>query len=117
MNSARRIYDLYFFDDGHGYASAQIMPLRTNGIVMDVPEPQAEGIGLFPNPALDEVVVRWDGGGSAQVEVMDATGRAVRAMRVSGSMTTIDLQGLLPGSYLVRVTANGSFHSARLLRM
>ncbi|MEZ4739703.1 MAG: YCF48-related protein [Flavobacteriales bacterium] len=44
LNSARRLYDVYFHDVAHGYAPGQMRPLRTNGIVTDVPEQDVNGM-------------------------------------------------------------------------
>lgn len=117
LNSGRRIYDLYFFDEAHGYACAHIRTFRTDGIAMEQPEFQAPGIGLFPNPAEGQVNVRLSGGAGALVEVLDGTGRVVRSERLSIGAALINIRDLPPGDYVVRAVVNGSVFRARLLRM
>jgi len=117
LNYARRIYDLYFFDEAHGHACSHYKPLRTTGIVMDV----AAGVvrtafGLFPNPGTDVVTVTLPNGACGLVEVLDATGRLVRTVRTGGGKATIDLCDLRPGSYVVRAHTIEGVLSAHFVR-
>ncbi|MBL7984744.1 MAG: T9SS type A sorting domain-containing protein, partial [Flavobacteriales bacterium] len=103
MNGARRIYDLYFFDDAHGYASAHWKPLVTQGLVTSVPRTDAVGFELFPNPASDVVTLRTMVDRRSPVELIDAVGRVVMRAFTTGRETVIDLEDLSPGIYKVRM--------------
>lgn len=50
LNSARRLYDIYFHDSTHGYAMGQIRPLRSNGLVTTIQETSAAAAAPYPNP-------------------------------------------------------------------
>lgn len=115
FNHSRRIYDLYFHDDEHGYASTQIRPLRTNGLVMEVAEQEAARIGIYPNPATEEVTIVLPING-AQVELIDATGRIVRSARAASSICQVDVRELPAGAYVVRLHDRGAVSSAWLLK-
>ena len=116
MNGARRIYDLYFFDDAHGYASAHWKPLVTQGLVTSVPQPDAFGFELFPNPSADVVTLRTMDDGSLPVELIDAMGRVVLRTRTAGRGTVIGLDGVAPGLYTVRVGEGKGMQMLPLLR-
>jgi hypothetical protein len=103
MNGARRIYDLYFFDNAHGYASAHWKPLVTQGLVTSVPQQDAMRVELFPNPSADVVTLRTMDDGSLPVELIDAMGRVVLRTRTAGRETPIALDGMAPGLYMMRV--------------
>lgn len=119
FNNGRRIYDLYFFDEAHGYACTHMRPLRTNGIVTGQAEPSATTFSLRPNPTSDEVVISLvECRGDAVVEVVDPAGRIVRSVKIT-AMTSVRLPvlDLLPGSYVVRVRSEAGISSQVLLRM
>ena len=117
LNHSRRIYDLYFFDDAHGYACTHIRPLRSNGLITEVPEGDVPGFELYPNPAADEVTLSLEASGTSDIAVLDAMGRVVWSVRSSDSSLSIPLNGLAPGSYVVRVLRDGEFRTRTLVRM
>ena len=116
FNHSRRIYDLYFFDDSHGYACTHIRPLRTSGIVTGEPELDGATSMLFPNPATDALTVRSRVGSGALVEMIDATGRVIRSERASGEETLINMGDIAPGTYVVRISDGTRVEIMRLLR-
>jgi len=117
LNHSRRIYDLYFFDDAHGYACTHIRPLRSNGLITEVPEGDVPGFELYPNPAADEVTLSLSAPGTSDIAVLDAMGRVVWSVRSSDSSLSIPLNGLAPGSYVVRVLRDGEFRTRTFVRM
>jgi hypothetical protein len=116
MNGARRIYDLYFFNDAHGYASAHWKPLVTQGLVTSAPQPDVFGFELYPNPSADVVTLRTMDAGSLPVELIDAMGRVVLRTRTAGRETMIDLDGTAPGLYTMRVGEGLGMRILPLLR-
>ncbi|MBP7449435.1 MAG: T9SS type A sorting domain-containing protein [Flavobacteriales bacterium] len=117
MNGARRIYDLYFFDDAHGYASAHWKPLVTDGLVTAVPQQDAVGFELFPNPSTDRVTLRTMVDARLTVELIDGMGRVVLRTSTAGRETTIDLSEVKPGVYLLRSGTGKEVASHPLLRL
>lgn len=82
----------------------------------------AEGLALFPNPAHHATTVQLPAGlaaGAATLTVLDATGRAVRSrtatLPAGTSQTTLDVAGLAPGVYTLRVAVAESLHTTRLV--
>lgn len=117
MNGARRIYDLYFFDDAHGYASAHWKPLVTQGLVTTVDRVEAVRVELFPNPSADMVTLRTMDEASLPVEVIDAMGRVVLRTSTTGRETKIDLSSLKAGLYRVRTGIGLEVLSIPLMRL
>ncbi|MBL7983309.1 MAG: ThuA domain-containing protein [Flavobacteriales bacterium] len=60
-------------------------------------------IHVFPNPATDMLIIdtddTWTG---SSVHLMDATGRTVLQATISGQRTTVPLNGLAHGTYMLR---------------
>ncbi|MBF9141730.1 T9SS type A sorting domain-containing protein [Hymenobacter properus] len=77
----------------------------------------AESITLFPNPAHNRATVQLPAGtGPATLTVLDALGRAVRTQATTANAATeLDLTGLAPGLYAVRVQAGGATATQRLV--
>lgn len=117
MNGARRIYDLYFFDNAHGYASAHWKPLVTDGLVTAVPQQETIRFELFPNPSTDVVVLRTMDEASVPVELIDALGRVVLRTSTMGRETKIDLSSVKAGLYSVRTGIGQEVQSLPLMRL
>jgi photosystem II stability/assembly factor-like uncharacterized protein len=117
LNHSRRIYDVYFYDDAHGYASTQIRPLRTNGLITEVPENDATDFGLYPNPAIDAVTLTFADATPVDVAILDAAGRVVRSLHTTGSRCVVEVNDLRPGSYVVRVNNGATVQCRRMVRM
>jgi hypothetical protein len=75
------------------------------------------GFELYPNPAADEVTLSLEASGTSDIAVLDAMGRVVWSVRSSDSSLSIPLNGLAPGSYVVRVLRDGEFRTRTLVRM
>lgn len=103
LNSARRIYDVRFFDDAHGYACAQIRPLRTTGIITDQVELNEQVGSLYPVPTLDLLNIETGFDGPAEVTITDALGRVVATSSVVQGAQVLSVGGLPAGSYRVLV--------------
>lgn len=75
------------------------------------------GFTLQPNPANDAVYVNWTGSEPADaIELLDATGRVVKRLGAPiATMQRIDLAGLSPGPYVVRVGNGGRMNSRQLI--
>jgi hypothetical protein len=77
------------------------------------------GFRLYPNPAHSRVNVRLPavpGTATATLTVLDALGRILRTQAVAlNARAEVDLTGLAPGLYAVRVQAKGQVATQRLL--
>lgn len=58
---------------------------------------------LFPNPASERLFIRTQEQGAFHYQLMDPTGREVRAGQAMGPNASIDLNDLLNGPYFLRV--------------
>ncbi|RYY40437.1 MAG: T9SS type A sorting domain-containing protein [Chitinophagaceae bacterium] len=66
----------------------------------------ADLLQLAPNPARDRVTIRLSGAdsGPRTVEVLDQYGRTlIRPASFNGNTCTVNLSGLVPGAYVVRI--------------
>lgn len=116
MNGARRIYDLYFFDDAHGYACAHWKPLVTDGLVTGSEEEKHGLFQLFPNPATDELTIQSPQAIKGHVDVLDAAGRRVLSHRMSGAQMSFPIRALAAGAYTVRIANDDKIQVLRFVR-
>ena len=86
------------------------------------PVATAKGISLFPNPAHGTTTVQLPAGlatGPATLTVLDAVGRVVRTRTASvaagTTATELDVAGLAPGVYALRIAVGESTGTARLV--
>lgn len=71
---------------------------------------------LAPNPAAGQVDIRWHAPLPAglQAELVDAAGRMVRAAAMDRPHLRMDLEGLAPGLYTMRLRTDGASWARRL---
>jgi len=107
----------YFFYDWEvaavGVACESLRDPATVDIAVGIKEQGAGHVTVFPNPAHDAITITAvDGKGIVSVELIDVTGRVALSTGASASgISTIGLQGIAPGEYVVRVQhANGTSH-------
>ncbi|MDO7850551.1 T9SS type A sorting domain-containing protein [Hymenobacter convexus] len=76
----------------------------------------AARLAVYPNPAHGRASVQLPpGAGPATLTVLDALGRPVRTQTTTNPSADLDLTGLAPGLYAVRVAAGGSSAIQRLV--
>ena len=83
---------------------------------------QAEAAGktmrVYPNPAGGQVNIQLPAADDQQVSevvITDMEGRTVRQLTVTGTYTTIDLEGLEAGMYMIRSFTAGESYTEKLL--
>lgn len=83
-------------------------------VATSIAELNTTALGLFPNPATDEVrLTGLSVGPSTSVRLLDATGRVVmNNTLVNGRLS---LNGVLPGAYLLHVDQGGVLYQSRLV--
>ena len=82
--------------------------------------PAGQPIGIWPNPATDavKVVLPFPAAEISRLELIDATGRIVRAVTTAPSANelTLDVSTLTPGLWTLRVTAVDGVSVGRFVR-
>ncbi|HYG16350.1 MAG TPA: PKD domain-containing protein [Bacteroidia bacterium] len=74
------------------------------------------GVGIYPNPASRWVTVSAGQNIIEAVEIVGVSAQVVKVISVGGSGTaTLDLTGLSPGLYFIRVKGDGFVQSGRLV--
>jgi len=66
------------------------------------------GVSVYPNPAVDQVTVDWAAFNVQQVTIslVDVAGRTLQSQQeVAGSISTVSLNGLAPGTYYLMVSS------------
>jgi photosystem II stability/assembly factor-like uncharacterized protein len=76
------------------------------------PEPVTR---IFPNPAKELLRIERSDAVPATLTFINAQGRIVHSTRVTGA-TSVDVSGLRPGVYLVRVASRSAVESFRLVK-
>ncbi|MCB9250934.1 MAG: T9SS type A sorting domain-containing protein [Flavobacteriales bacterium] len=74
--------------------------------------------GLMPNPALDNVRIKFSNGQLVDhIEILDLTGRVVLTQEADGNNTVISLESIIPGVYMVNAYGeNGTFGVQKLVK-
>lgn len=130
------LYDSYaFFAAGQAHPIAELVTATTNmgggpitnqfsrwtgDISTGIEEQRAGVLGLFPNPASDEVTLTWPAalGAPSTVSVVDMAGRTVLHTYLIAAQVTsarIDVSSLFPGMYQVVLTGTDGQRSASML--
>jgi hypothetical protein len=92
-------YRLLMSDAQGAEAYSQVVALK-------VRDASGFAVEAFPNPAKDQVSIKVDGqqGPNAQLTLTDISGRVIKQMSLIGNTTTLDMQGITSGIYLLRYT-------------
>lgn len=92
-------------DNGDIYAQN----LNNDGTIgistIGIPETQAVGFSIYPNPATNVVTIDQNGGD--RITVLDYVGHKVLEQPCTGEHFMLDISSLKPGFYMVRVTGQG----------
>ncbi|NUY81755.1 T9SS type A sorting domain-containing protein [Flavobacterium sp. MAH-1] len=83
--------------------------------LLDVADEQKKTFSVFPNPTQGLVSILASKELS-HVEVLDISGKKIRDFEVSGMMADLDISGLQSGTYLVKVTANGTSETVKVIK-
>lgn len=70
---------------------------------------------VYPNPATDVLNISLNG--LSSVQIVDITGKTlISAANISGNLYSINVNNLAKGAYVVRVSSNGSVHTAKFIK-
>ena len=72
---------------------------------------------LFPNPVSDQLSIQLPTGSEkAEVGIFDYTGRLVKSKTITSNDTSIDVQKLSKGIYLIRVSSDAKIGAQRFVK-
>jgi hypothetical protein len=74
----------------------------------------ANGLELFPNPASDEVMLKWPG--AADYTIMNQQGQVMEKGQFS-SLTRIDISSWIAGIYMIEVHGTQTSETVRLVKL
>ena len=81
-----------------------------------VGEPTTAGLAMYPNPASTSIVI-FDLADNASLELLDASGRVLQRMQLSGVVREVDLRRLASGVYYVKaVGKDGGLRVGRFVK-
>ena len=71
--------------------------------IVSVKSSSEPGITIMPNPAKDNITIRYDHAGKGMMNIIDATGRKIKSLTVTGSSGSInlDISAWKAGVYLL----------------
>ena len=72
---------------------------------------------MYPNPVSDRLTVQLPTGSEkAEVSIIDYTGRLVFSKTISSNDTSIDVQSISKGIYIIRVASNAKIGVQRFIK-
>jgi hypothetical protein len=92
-----------------------ILQYNSAGTVGENPGYPEKQLNIFPNPALDYVVIEYEGHAIEAVEFIDMNGRIFKGQLPAGMATTVNISNLPSGQYLLRISANGKTMMEKLV--
>jgi hypothetical protein len=114
---AAAAYRLAGYDDQSACAPPQMLA-QPGGHRADA-APGARALRLFPNPARDQVHLRWQGAAEqpGQAIAYDAYGRQVRSIAImpGSAEAVIDVGSLPDGLYIIRIRLDGEDTARRII--
>ncbi len=72
-------------------------------------------VGVFPNPATDQVNLMFDEEFEGNLSVISVDGRTVRTERIASAIFNMDVQDLAPGTYSIVATSADRFAVSTLI--
>ena len=89
----------------------------TLSVTLGIPENKLLSFEMYPNPASDVLTVQLPTGTEkAEVSVFDYTGRLVSSKTISSNDSTLDVQNISKGIYIIRVATNSKIGVQRFIK-
>ena len=89
----------------------------TLSVTLGIPENKLLSFEMYPNPASDVLTVQLPTGTEkAEVSVFDYTGRLVSSKTISSNDSTLDVQNISKGIYIIRVATNSKIGVQRFVK-
>ena len=83
---------------------------------MGLPNLQASGISMYPNPTGDIINIKLEKTTPAQMNIYDATGRLVNKHAIQEINNTVSVQSLPAGIYQVEFIQAGNSFQQKLVK-
>lgn len=78
--------------------------------------PGVQSLQLYPNPTSRMLQVRFESAAERRIFIIDEQGRQIRYLKSSGAEESINVAGLLPGSYVLQVQAEGGVMAQKFIK-
>lgn len=105
--------------NGHYSSWSELKRFKTPGHTLGIADPENSVVRIYPNPARTRVTIELDNEtitGTISFEISDMMGRTLKTERIHSTHTTLDLQGMAKGVYLVKVISdNEMIHLSKLV--
>lgn len=120
------LYDWYLTDPGYfTYSVFQVDPVYNSSRSFFIKPTSVENtvaekrISMYPNPASGRVNIEITGAMSqdARLEMMSVEGRLLRSVKTGQQKAELDMDGLLPGVYFIRLSDGGHTETHKLIRL
>ncbi len=115
LGYAQAVWDISFFDDQHGRASATNRPLYFNDFSVGVAEMGKDPFQVYPNPVQQILYVECPSNSDA-VEVVDIFGHIVKRVLEPEELMSIPVQELASGLYYIRIFGQGEGSARRFIK-
>lgn len=95
----------------------RVVPVASSGTT--VTKQTNAFLGIYPNPAIDFIVVEFIAENKGKILVQDITGKILQEVNIDDSQSggigfkTIELSGLSKGIYILSLVSTDSFHSVK----
>lgn len=109
---------IYTYTDSNSCSASDTITINVNACVGIVEVIQNNNISVYPNPASDNVTVLISNfSGSAVIRVMSTDGKVVMQQTTNTALTTLEVDHLAKGAYLLEVAdVNGKSISKLLIQ-
>ncbi len=85
------------------------------GVDDQSPSSQDNAFSLQPQPARDELIVQWFNHGSAELRILDLSGREYKRLRIDQARRVIDISALASGLYTVELQDDHGVHRKSMI--
>ncbi len=93
-------------------------PLTDRVVISSTNDGPIHQLRIFPNPAFDILQIEWPNDQAADIHIYSPLGQLISKSRIDAfSISTIDIQHLLPGYYIVKaVTPQNQTFISKLIK-
>ena len=112
-------YFYYFYDwsvEKPGFSCSSNLVQVSVDISVGLPNLQASGISMYPNPTGDIINIKLEKTTPAQMNIYDATGRLVNKHAIQEINNTVSVQSLPAGIYQVEFIQAGNSFQQKLVK-
>jgi hypothetical protein len=100
-------YRLKMMDNDAGFRYSPVRKINFNNT--------ADEITVYPNPVVNDAIFISSSANTNRAVLFDAAGKSLRVFILSGRNNTLNLGGILPGTYQLRIFTENSTHTERII--